>query len=84
MFDMDGTLTESRLAFDETILSDSIYQLTNHGIHFGIITGSDEDYLREQMGGFYLKHLLALKPIYCHAMELNILNHQNFQTKILN
>ena len=55
MFDMDGTLTESRLAFDETILSDSIYQLTNHGIHFGIITGSDEDYLREQMGGFLSK-----------------------------
>ncbi len=65
LFDMDGTLTEPRESFDKNILGDALYQLTNTGAHIGIITGSDEDYLREQMGGFlnqsnirYKTHLL--------------------------
>ena len=65
MFDMDGTLTEPRQAFDSQKLQDQLYRLTNSGIHIGIITGSDEDYLREQMGSFltnqscrYKTHLL--------------------------
>ena len=55
MFDMDGTLTESRQSFDYSLLGDPLYKLTNIGVHIGIITGSDEDYLKEQMGEFLLK-----------------------------
>ncbi len=65
MFDMDGTLTESRCKFACKELQEQLYRLTNHGIHVGIITGSDEDYLREQMSDFlnnsscrYKTHLL--------------------------
>jgi len=65
LFDMDGTLTEPRQSFDSRLLEDALYQLTNSGVHIGIITGSDEDYLREQMGDFltnsscrYKLHLL--------------------------
>jgi phosphomannomutase len=65
LFDMDGTLTEPRQSFDSSLLEGALYHLTNSGIHIGIITGSDEDYLREQMGDFltnsscrYKLHLL--------------------------
>jgi len=65
LFDMDGTLTEPRQSFDYSLLGDALYSLTNNGAHIGIITGSDEDYLREQMGDFlnnsscrYKLHLL--------------------------
>ena len=49
MFDMDGTLTEPRQTFDSKVLEQALYKLTNSGVHIGIITGSDEDYLKEQM-----------------------------------
>jgi phosphomannomutase len=52
LFDMDGTLTQPRQSFDKNILGNSICKLIKSGIHVGIITGSDEDYLREQMGVF--------------------------------
>tara|TARA_R110000824_G_scaffold26143_1_gene90258 strand:+ start:389 stop:1183 length:795 start_codon:yes stop_codon:yes gene_type:complete len=52
MFDMDGTLTEPRQHFNSKALESALYQLINADIHIGIITGSDEDYLREQMGSF--------------------------------
>tara|TARA_Y100001954_G_C15637504_1_gene515924 strand:- start:146 stop:916 length:771 start_codon:yes stop_codon:yes gene_type:complete len=62
---MDGTLTEPRESFNSEDLSRALYKLTNGGAHVGIITGSDEDYLREQMGTFlrssssrYKTHLL--------------------------
>ena len=62
---MDGTLTESRERFDSKELADRLYSLTNAGVEIGIITGSDEDYLRQQMGNFldnsscrYKTHLL--------------------------
>ena len=65
LFDMDGTLTESRQSFSYRPLKESLYRLCNYGAHIGIITGSDEDYLREQMGDFlnksscrYKTHLL--------------------------
>ena len=65
LFDMDGTLTESRQNFDNKNLENALYQLTNSGVSIGIITGSDEDYMREQMGDFlhksscrYKTHLL--------------------------
>jgi len=55
LFDMDGTLTEPRKSFDKRILGDALYSLTNIGVSIGIVTGSDEDYLREQMGEFLQK-----------------------------
>jgi len=55
LFDMDGTLTESRKTFNCKELVEALYRLTNSGAHIGIITGSDEDYLREQMGDFLRK-----------------------------
>jgi HAD superfamily hydrolase (TIGR01484 family) len=65
LFDMDGTLTESRQSFDYKPLKEALCSLTNVGAEIGIITGSDEDYLREQMGNFlvnsscrYRLHLL--------------------------
>jgi len=52
MFDMDGTLTEPRQPFNCKPLLDALYKITNNSISIGIITGSDDDYLREQMGTF--------------------------------
>ena len=52
MFDMDGTLTEPRQPFNHKPLLEALYKLTNAGIFIGIITGSDENYLCEQMGNF--------------------------------
>jgi len=68
MFDMDGTLTEARQSFDYTLLGSTLYQLVNCGVHLGIITGSDEDYLREQMGEFLLKSSARYKT---HLMPCN-------------
>ena len=51
LFDMDGTLTESREKFDSKELAESLLRLSELS-DIGIITGSDEDYLREQMGDF--------------------------------
>jgi phosphomannomutase len=64
LFDMDGTLTKPRERFDPKLLSNSLMKLCDLA-EVGIITGSDEDYLREQMGDFlynnpcrYKLHLL--------------------------
>ena len=64
LFDMDGTLTEPRQAFSPKILEPSLLKLSEYA-NIGIITGSDEDYLREQMETFlygsscrYKTHLL--------------------------
>ena len=68
MFDMDGTLTEPRQKFDYSLLGDSLYKLTNTGVHLGIITGSDEDYLKEQMRDFLSKSPSRYKT---HLMPCN-------------
>ena len=47
LFDMDGTLTEPRMAFDKKLL-DHLRKLSTHS-EIGILTGSDFDYLKEQM-----------------------------------
>ena len=47
LFDMDGTLTEPREKFN-TFLIKSLENITNKA-HIGIVTGSDYDYLIEQM-----------------------------------
>ena len=87
LFDMDGTLTEPRQAFDYKVLEPSLLKLSEHA-EIGIITGSDEDYLREQMESFlydsscrYRTHLLPcngtkyLKPPETAAGEF-ILTHE--------
>tara|TARA_R110000822_G_scaffold19937_2_gene64557 strand:- start:2102 stop:2899 length:798 start_codon:yes stop_codon:yes gene_type:complete len=51
MFDMDGTLTESRQSFNSSILGNSLFKLSKQA-EIGIITGSDLNYLWEQMGPF--------------------------------
>ena len=68
LFDMDGTLTESRENFNNKELEDSLYSLTNNGISIGIITGSDEDYLRQQMGSFLLNSSCRYKT---HLLPCN-------------
>ena len=68
MFDMDGTLTKPRQLFDGDGLEYTLYKLTNMGIHIGIITGSDEDYLREQMGNFLTKSSCRYKT---HLLPCN-------------
>ncbi len=47
LFDMDGTLTEPREPFDKRLL-EPLRELSNYS-EIGILTGSDEDYLFEQM-----------------------------------
>lgn len=48
LFDMDGTLTESRQKFDSLTLSSSLEELSQYA-DIGIVTGSDYDYLKEQL-----------------------------------
>jgi len=48
LFDMDGTLTLPRQKFSERILSSSLIELSRVA-DIGIVTGSDSDYLFEQM-----------------------------------
>tara|TARA_B100000700_G_scaffold305934_1_gene380583 strand:+ start:482 stop:1276 length:795 start_codon:yes stop_codon:yes gene_type:complete len=87
LFDMDGTLTEPRQPFDSKILEPILLKLSDYA-HIGIITGSDEDYLREQMESFlynsscrYKTHLLPcngtkyLKPPETAAGDF-ILTHE--------
>ena len=49
LFDMDGTLREPRKKFDPEILSSSLQELSKYA-DIGIVTGSDYNYLKEQMG----------------------------------
>tara|TARA_R110000782_G_scaffold202677_2_gene291175 strand:- start:452 stop:1240 length:789 start_codon:yes stop_codon:yes gene_type:complete len=66
LFDMDGTLTESRQKFDSTILSSSLKELSQYA-DIGIVTGSDFDYLKEQ-----LNPLLDSSIRYClHLLPCN-------------
>ena len=72
LFDMDGTLTESRGKFNNKDLQQSLYRLCNCGVQIGIITGSDEDYLREQMGDFISKSSCRYK---LHLLPCNGTKH---------
>lgn len=67
MFDMDGTLTEPREKFNSKTLSKCLLELSSYA-EIGIITGSDEDYLREQMGEFLAKSSSRYK---IHLMPCN-------------
>ena len=68
LFDMDGTLTKPRQKFVNKELEDNLYLLVNNGISVGIITGSDEDYLRQQMGDFLSKSSCRYKT---HLLPCN-------------
>ena len=66
LFDMDGTLTESRQKFDSTTLSSSLVELSKVA-DIGIVTGSDYNYLKEQ-----LSPLLNSSIRYClHLLPCN-------------
>jgi len=66
LFDMDGTLTESRQKFNSTTLSSSLVELSRHA-EIGIVTGSDYNYLKEQ-----LSPLLDSSIRYClHLLPCN-------------
>lgn len=66
LFDMDGTLTESRQKFNSTTLSSSLVELSQVA-DIGIVTGSDYDYLKEQ-----LSPLLNSSIRYClHLLPCN-------------
>ena len=67
MFDMDGTLTEPRKSFDHKTLEPSLLRLSKYA-EIGIITGSDEDYLREQMETFLFDSSCRYKT---HLMPCN-------------
>lgn len=57
LFDMDGTLTEPRKDFDKSLLP-SLLKLSEKA-NIGIVTGSDIDYLKQQLG--FLINLPLLK-----------------------
>ncbi len=67
LFDMDGTLTEPRQQFNPKILEPSLRRLSEFA-EIGIITGSDEDYLREQMKSFLKNSSCRYKT---HLMPCN-------------
>lgn len=74
LFDMDGTLTEPRQKFDGS-LSSSLSKLSYHA-DIGIVTGSDFDYLLEQVGPLLdspTRYCLRLLPCngtrFCDAPE---------------
>ena len=54
LFDMDGTLTEPRKSFSQ-LLSSPLRDLVSYA-DIGIVTGSDYDYVQEQMGSFLNDH----------------------------
>jgi phosphomannomutase len=70
LFDMDGTLTEPRKAF-VPFLSSPLWNLAKHA-DIGIVTGSDYDYVKQQ-----LSHLLSDHSIrYClHILPCNGTKH---------
>jgi phosphomannomutase len=95
LLDMDGTLTEPRQKLDSKDLQASLYTLYNSGIHVGIITGSDEDYLRQQMGEYlhksptrYKTHLLPcngtkyLSPPEFATQDFNLKHSVSMEDKL--
>jgi len=92
---MDGTLTEPRQSFELKELSDALCRLADQEIHIGIITGSDEDYLREQMGDFLVDspcrnkvHLLPcngtkyFKPPMSQTQDFELIHEVSMKDKL--
>ena len=66
LFDMDGTLTPPRMQFDKQLLN-PLRNLSKHS-QIGILTGSDIDYVKQQMS-YVLRHS---ELIYCmHLLPCN-------------
>lgn len=69
LFDMDGTLTEPRCKFDRNLLESTLTSLTAiPDVEIGIITGSDEDYLNQQMEEFLIN---SPSRSLCHLLPCN-------------
>ena len=51
LFDMDGTLTEAREEISEDLL-EGLLALRDEGAEAGIVTGSDLEYIKEQIPTF--------------------------------
>ena len=66
LFDMDGTLTPPRMDFDKELLN-PLRKLSEHA-QIGILTGSDIDYVKQQMN-YVIRHS---ELIYCmHLLPCN-------------
>lgn len=66
LFDMDGTLTEPRKQFD-SILSSPLWDLSGVA-DIGVVTGSDMDYVKQQLGNLMSNHSVR----YClHILPCN-------------
>ena len=80
LFDMDGTLTESRQKFDSTTLSSSLVELSKVS-DIGIVTGSDYNYLTEQLSPLlnspirYCLHLLPCNGTKYYAPPKSVDHH---------
>lgn len=94
LFDMDGTLTEPRKKFESSLLSSSFYKLSNFA-DIGIVTGSDIDYLKEQMSDIltkssvrYCLHLLPCngtkwyRPPHLACDDFKLVEENNMESKI--
>lgn len=51
LFDMDGTLTEPRKKIQQPMIN-QLVRILQSGIDVGIVTGSPEEYVNEQIGSF--------------------------------
>tara|TARA_X000000950_G_C13845326_1_gene632058 strand:+ start:153 stop:938 length:786 start_codon:yes stop_codon:yes gene_type:complete len=68
LFDMDGTLTPARKRLEWNVL-DSLIDLQRADIEIGIVTGSDMDYVKQQMDIAF--DISALDPSKLHYLPCN-------------
>ena len=81
LFDIDGTLTESRQKFNSTTLSSSLVELSQVA-EIGIVTGSDYNYLKEQLNPL-LDSSIRYCLIFYLATEQNTISLQSFHRMTL-
>tara|TARA_Y100000593_G_scaffold93659_1_gene189375 strand:- start:1227 stop:2033 length:807 start_codon:yes stop_codon:yes gene_type:complete len=70
LFDMDGTLTEPREAFSSELLP--ILSKLSDKVEIGIVSGSDYEYIREQMGPVLTRSHVRYKT---HLLPCNGTKH---------
>jgi len=76
LFDMDGTLTEARKTFDPCLF-EPLKKLSDIS-EIGIVTGSDIDYLKEQLSSFIYEEKLKNS---IHLLPCNGTKHYKFSEK---
>ena len=76
LFDMDGTLTPARKRLEWNLL-DSLIDLQRSGIEIGIVTGSDMDYIKQQMDIAF--DICALDPSALHYLPCNGTKYYRFK-----